>query len=34
MMQQSRLGRIVIIVITVLVLVAFTTMMFQFPIGS
>ncbi len=34
MMQQSRLGRIVVIVITVLVLVAFTTMMFQFPIGS
>ncbi|CAN5758262.1 hypothetical protein BH20CHL5_BH20CHL5_09950 [soil metagenome] len=34
MMQQSRLGRIVIIVITLLVLVAFTTMMFQFPIGS
>ncbi len=34
MMQQSRLGRIVMIVITVLVLVAFTTMMFQFPIGS
>ncbi len=33
-MQQSRLGRIVIIVITLLVLVAFTTMMFQFPIGS
>ncbi len=34
MMQQSRLGRILVIVITILVLVAFTTMMFQFPIGS
>lgn len=33
MMQQGRLGRIVMIIITVLVLVAFTTMMFQFPIG-
>lgn len=33
-MQSSRIGRIVMIIITVLVLVAFTTMMFQFPIGS
>jgi hypothetical protein len=33
-MQSSRVGRIVMIIITVLVLVAFTTMMFQFPIGS
>jgi hypothetical protein len=33
-MQSSRVGRIVMIIITVLVLVAFTTMMLQFPIGS
>jgi hypothetical protein len=34
MMSSGRTGRIVMIIITILVLVAFTTMMFQFPIGS
>lgn len=33
MMPYGRVGRIVMIVITVLVLVAFTTLMLQSPIG-
>lgn len=34
MTPNSRLGRILMIVITILVLVAFTSLMFQSPIGS
>jgi hypothetical protein len=34
MMPYGRVGRIVMIVITILVLVAFTSLMFQSPIGS